>query len=66
MVPTSSKGPSDYSYLVECNSDEDGATSVSNRQYEERLQNKYRQIRLLNPKYLTQFIEEFESLVKGE
>jgi len=64
--PTSGTGPGDYSYLVECNSDEDGATSVSNRQYEERLQDKYRQIRLLNPKYLTQFVEEFENLVRGE
>ena len=33
---------------------------------EERLQDKYRQIRLLNPKYLTQFVEEFENLVRGE
>ena len=64
--PTSGTGPTDYSYLVECNSDEDGASSVSNREYEERLQDKYRQIRLLNPKYLTQFVEEFENLVRGE
>ena len=63
---TTSNGPGDYSHLVECNSDEEDAVSVSNRDYEQRLQDKYRQIRLLNPKYLTQFIEEFESLVKGE
>ena len=64
--PTSANGPGDYSHLVECNSDEENAVSVSNRDYEERLQDKYRQIRLLNPKYLTSFVEEFENLIKGE
>ena len=62
--PTSSSGPNDYSYLVECNSDEDGAVSVSNRDYEQRLQDKYRSIRLLDKKYLNQFIEEFERLIQ--
>ena len=62
--PTSSNGPNDYSYLVECNSDEDGAVSVSNRDYEQRLQDKYRSIRLLDKKYLNQFIEEFERLIQ--
>ncbi len=61
---TTSQGPNDYSYLVECNSDEDGATSVSNRDYEQRLQDKYRQIRLLDKKYLNQFVEEFERLIQ--
>ena len=64
--PTSGTGPGDYSHLVEVNSDEDNASSVSNREYEERLQDKYRQIRLLNPKYLTSFVEEFENLLKEE
>ena len=63
---TSSNGPNDYSHLVECNSDESGAVSVSNRGYEQRLQDKYRSIRLLSPKYLSQFVEEFENLIKGE
>ena len=63
---TTSNGPNDYSHLVECNSDESGASSVSNRGYEQRLQDKYRQIRLLSPKYLGQFVEEFENLIKGE
>ena len=62
--PTSGKGPSDYSHLVECNSDEDGASSVSNRDYEQRLQDKYRQIRLLDRRYLGQFVEEFERLIQ--
>jgi len=61
---TTSNGPGDYSHLVECNSDEDGAVSVSNRDYEERLQDQYRQIRLLDPKYITTFTEEFFALVR--
>ena len=62
---TTSNGPNDYSHLVECNSDEDGAVSVSNRGYEQRLQDKYRSIRLLSKKHLNQFVEEFEELIKG-
>ena len=61
---TTANGPGDYSHLVECNSDEDGALSVSNRDYEERLQDQYRQIRLLDPKYITTFTEEFFALVR--
>ena len=61
---TTTNGPGDYSHLVECNSDEDGASSVSNRDYEERLQDQYRQIRLLDPKYITAFTEEFFALVR--
>ena len=61
---TSSSGPSDYSHKVEVNSDEDGASSVSNRQYEERIQDKKRQIQLLNKGLLGSFIEEFERLVR--
>ena len=62
---TSGQGPNDYSYLVECNSDEDGAVSVSNREYEERLQDKHRQIRLLDRKFISQFVNEFERLIQG-
>ena len=62
--PTSSSGPSDYSHLVECNSDEDGASSVSNRGYEQRLQDKNRQIKLLDRRYLGQFVQEFERLIQ--
>jgi hypothetical protein len=61
---TTANGPGDYSHLVECNSDEDGALSVSNRDYEDRLQDQYRQIRLLDPKYITTFTEEFFALVR--
>ena len=62
---TTSNGPNDYSYLVECNSDEDGASSVSNREYEERIQDKHRQIRLLDRKFISQFVNEFERLIQG-
>ena len=61
---TSGQGPSDYSHLVECNSDEDGATTISNRDYEQRIQDKNRQIRLLDTAYLGQFVEEFELLIR--
>ena len=61
---TSSKGPSDYSHKVEVNSDEDNATTVTNREYEERLQDKKRQIQLLDKGLLGAFLEEFERLIR--
>ena len=60
---TTSKGPSDYSYLVEVNSDADNASSVSNREYEEREQDKKRQIQLLNKSLLGDFVAEFDRLI---
>ena len=60
---TTGKGPSDYSHLVEVNSDTDNASSISNREYEERQQDKKRSIRLLDKRYLNDFIEEFNSLI---
>ena len=60
---TTGQGPNDYSYLVEVNSDTDNAISISNRQYEEREQDKKRSIRLLDKRYLSAFIEEFNNLV---
>ena len=41
---TTGQGPNDYSHLVEVNSDTDNATSISNREYEERVQDKNRSI----------------------
>ena len=61
---TSSSGPNDYSHLVEVNSDTDNASSISNREYEERLQDKYRSIKLLNQRLLSDFLEEFNKLIK--
>ena len=61
---TSSSGPNDFSHLVEVNSDTDNASSISNREYEERQQDKYRSIKLLNQQFLSDFLEEFDKLIK--
>ena len=61
---TTGQGPNDYSHLVEVNSDTDNATSISNRDYEERIQDKNRSIRLLNQRFLSDFLEEFDKLIK--
>ena len=60
---TTPQGPNDYSHKVEVNSDEVGASSISNREYEEREQDKKRSIRLLDKRYLNEFIEEFNNLI---
>jgi len=60
--PTTSR---DYSHMVECNSDETNPTIISNREYENRKQDEYRQIRLLDKRYLGVFTEEFDNLIKG-
>ena len=60
---TTSQGPSDYSHKVEVNSDTDNAVSVSFREYEEREQDKKRQIQLLNKSLLGDFVAEFDRLV---
>ena len=56
-------GPDDYSHKIEVNSDASGAQSVSNREFEQRLQDQKRQIKLLNPSFLGLFIQEFEKLI---
>ena len=55
----------DNSHLVECNSDDGDPAIISNRQYEQRKQDEYRQIRLLDRRYLDAFVDEFENLVRG-
>ena len=60
---TSGQGPNDYSYLVEVTSDTDNASSISNREYEEREQDKKRSIKLLNPTFLSDFLQEFDKLI---
>ena len=60
---TTGQGPSDYSHLVEVNSDTDNAISISNRQFEERDQDKKRQIQLLDKSLLGNFITEFDRLI---
>ena len=56
----------DESHMLEVNSDTDNATSISNRQFEERVQNDLIQIRLLDERYLDSFTEEFFALIKKE
>ena len=60
---TTGQGPFDYSHLVEVNSDFFNASSISNREFEERKQDQKRSIRLLDKRYLPDFIDEFNNLV---
>ena len=60
----SGDGPADYSHLIECNETDEGAQSVSNIEYERRIQDEKRQIRILEPKYLAAFEEEFTKLIR--
>ena len=62
---TSSSGPNDFSHKVECNSDDGDPDIITNRQYEQRKQDQYRSIRLLDKKYLKTLVNEFEGLIKG-
>ena len=57
-------GPADYTHKIECNANEPGAESVSNIEYERRLQDKKRQIKVLSPAYLSLFEEEINNLLK--
>ena len=63
--PTSSSGPNDFSHKVEVNSDDGDPDIITNRIYEQRLQDQYRQIRLLDPQFLDTFVEEFDNLIAG-
>ena len=60
---TVGKGPGDYSHKIEVNSDYSGATSVSNYEYERRLQDKKREIKMLDEQYLGIFVDEFNTLL---
>ena len=62
--PTTGNGADDYSHKIEVNETESGAESVSNYEYERREQDKKRQIKLLDPRYLPMFLEEFERLIR--
>tara|TARA_Y100000310_G_scaffold193327_1_gene193300 strand:+ start:395 stop:922 length:528 start_codon:yes stop_codon:yes gene_type:complete len=64
---TQSSGPqssSDNSHLIECNSDDSDGSSVSNREYEQRLNDDKRRIKLMNVGFLSTFIEEFDKLIE--
>ena len=49
-------GPDDYTHKIEVNSTVSGATPVSNREYEQRLQDKKRLIKLLDNKFVDSFL----------
>jgi len=57
-------GPGDFSHKVEVNSTDPDGQSVSNYEYEQRLQDQKRQIKLLDTAYLNTFVDEFERLVQ--
>ena len=57
------QGPADYSNKIQVSSDIAGATAISNREYEDRLQDKYRQIKLLNQDLLIVFLKEYDRLM---
>jgi len=50
-------------YKIEVNSDTPGATSVSNYEYEVRLQDEKRKIKILDEQYLSTFVDEFNTLL---
>ena len=60
---TTQNGPEDYSHKIEVNSTVSGAEAVTNRQYEEREQDKKRRIKLLNRQFLNSLLDEFENLI---
>jgi|TARA_B100001245_G_C22882433_1_gene424458 hypothetical protein len=62
--PQIGSGPEDYSHKIEVNSTDAGAGPVTNFEYEMRIQNKKRQIKVLDPQYLDLFIEEFKHLIR--
>tara|TARA_B100000989_G_scaffold87072_1_gene62714 strand:- start:1486 stop:2010 length:525 start_codon:yes stop_codon:yes gene_type:complete len=45
------------------NTDYESASAISNYTYEQRLQDEKRQIRLISPRFITQFVEEFREKI---
>ena len=63
-----SSGPTtsiDDSHLIEVNSDAVGASSLTNLEYERRLEDNKSLVKILGRQYLSQFVEEFSKLVRG-
>ena len=54
----------DTTVKVYCNQTDTGATAVSNSEYETRLNEEKRRIKLLKKEVLSEFIEEFDDLIK--
>ena len=55
----------DDSHMIEVNSTVSGATSVSNYEYELRVQNKKARIKLIKPEFLELITQEFKTLIGG-
>ena len=53
----------DNSHLIECNSTDPEAQSISNREFEQREQDRISRIKLISPSFLPIIIEEFERLM---
>ena len=50
--------------LVQSNTDYPSATAITNYEYEQEVQDAKRKIRLLDPSYISDFVEEFKSIIK--
>ncbi len=48
---------------IECMESDAGSVSVSNREYEQRIQNDISEIKLLDQGYLSTFLDEFDKLI---
>jgi hypothetical protein len=57
------EGPSDYEHKLIVNSTTPNAELVTNKDYEQRIQDQKRQIKLLNAAYLPLLLEEFQNLM---
>lgn len=55
----------DNSHLIQVNSGTSGATAITNYEYEQRIQDKKRRIRLLRPEYLEMVVSEFIKLMEA-
>ena len=62
--PQIGAGPEDYSHMIECNSTDAGAGAVTNFEYERRILDKKRQVKILSPQYLDLFLTEFKTLIR--
>ena len=54
----------DNSHLITVNSDTSGASAVSNRTFEDRINENKRLIKILKPIYLDEYVEEFKRIIQ--
>ena len=62
---TQTSGDATVTIDVGMNTTDYSGTPISNYTYEDRLQEKKRQIRLIQPRYIKEFVKEFESKLDG-